>query len=186
MATETLPKYLVDQVRLGQTVLFIGSGATMGAVHPRKEKPPLGQTLADLIAEQFLGSSFRGRALAEVSELAISESSLFEVQEFVADIFAPFQPARFHKLISGFLWAAIATTNYDLVVERAYDSKPAGLQKLVPIYKNQQRMDRHLQEPDTVPYFKLHGCIPVYSDCTLEQVATFSWNDRPLPALITQ
>jgi hypothetical protein len=52
------------------------------------------------------------------------------------DILNPFQPADFHLLIPTFAWAGIATTNYDLVVERAYQRAPSPLQKVVPNVKD--------------------------------------------------
>ena len=49
------PKILIDHVRDGQVVLFLGSGASFGAEHPEDRKPPLGQNLSDLLAKKFLG-----------------------------------------------------------------------------------------------------------------------------------
>ena len=61
---------LLDQIRNGQVVLFLGAGASRDALHKENKQPPIGQQLADLLAEKFLGTEFRGRPLAQVAELA--------------------------------------------------------------------------------------------------------------------
>ena len=57
-------------------------------------------------------------------------------------IFIGFKPAPFHELLPTFRWRAIATTNYDLIVERAYERVGDRLQALVPFIKNGQRAGR--------------------------------------------
>src|SRR5467141_792498 len=90
---------LLDQIRNGQVVLFLGAGASRDALHKENKQPPIGQQLADLLAEKFLGTEFRGRPLAQVAELAISETNLTTVQEFIADMYRDFHPNTFHRLI---------------------------------------------------------------------------------------
>lgn len=53
-----IPKVLIAQIKEGQIVLFLGAGASIGAVHPQKKIPPTGKELAELIAGKFLGSEF--------------------------------------------------------------------------------------------------------------------------------
>ncbi|MBW1795257.1 MAG: SIR2 family protein [Deltaproteobacteria bacterium] len=159
-----IPKILIDHVRDGQVVLFLGSGASFGAKHPEGRKPPLGQSLSDLLATKFLGDDFLGYTLQQVAELAINESDLFSVQSYISDIFMGFRPAQFHKLIPRFVWKAIATTNYDLIVERAYDSVPQRLQEPVVFLKNTDRVEEKLKQPNSICYFKLHGCITNIND----------------------
>src|SRR5436309_3059034 len=103
-----LPKILVDQVRSGGAVLFLGAGAAKGALHPTGSSIPNGCELARAIATKFLGSAHTDRPLAQVVELAISEADLITVQTFIRSHFIDFQPSEFHKLIPRFVWAAIA------------------------------------------------------------------------------
>lgn len=154
-----IPPLLVDKLQSGQTVLFLGSGASFGAIHPKKISPPLGNQLSDLIARKFLSEEYLGYPLQLVSELAISESDLFSVQSYVYDLFKEFSPSKFHELISTFVWKAIATTNYDLIVERAYEKNSSSLQNPVVFIKNLDRVEEKLREPNSVCYYKLHGCI---------------------------
>ena len=57
-------------------------------------------------------------------------------------------------------WRAIITTNFDVLVERAYDQKRNSLQNLVKSVKDADNFDVRLhKEPHPVGYYKLHGCI---------------------------
>ena len=51
-----IPKILLDHIRDGQAVLFLGSGASIGAVHPDNLKIPDGPKLAKMLIEKFLVS----------------------------------------------------------------------------------------------------------------------------------
>src|SRR6266705_2275077 len=94
-----------------------------------------------IIGQTTLGTEFRGRPLAQVAELAISETNLTTVQEFIADMYRDFHPNTFHRLIPRILWKAIATTNYDLIVERAYDEVSDRLQQAVVFKKNGEHIE---------------------------------------------
>ncbi len=62
------------------------------------------------------------KTLSSIAELAISETDIHTVQQFVKDYFDEFEPAEFHLKIPTFRWVGIYTTNYDLVIERAYQN----------------------------------------------------------------
>jgi tetratricopeptide (TPR) repeat protein/cold shock CspA family protein len=167
-----LPKALVESVCNGQVILFLGAGASLGASQSRNETPPIGQRLADILAERFLGADYIGRPLAQISELVINETDIITVQGFIASIFDEFYPADFHKLIPKFIWHAIVTTNYDLIIERAYDEAPRILQTPVVFKKNGERVDEKLKTQDSVPYIKLHGCITDIVDPNVPLILT--------------
>ena len=66
-----IPNVLIDQIRDGKTVLFLGSGASRDSLHPDHMKPPIVDDLSKIIADKFLSSKFYDRPLTQVSELAI-------------------------------------------------------------------------------------------------------------------
>jgi tetratricopeptide (TPR) repeat protein len=154
-----IPDALVTNVREGKAVLVLGAGASIGAVGPAGAKPPSGRELAGLLSDKFLGGKFRTEPLGVVSEYAISETSLTTVQDYIRSIFLPFEPAVFHRLIPRFRWHGLATTNYDQVVEKAYDSEPQRLQRLQPVIQNGDSLQDLIRDPNSVPFLKLHGCI---------------------------
>lgn len=167
-----IPHSLVDQVREGNVVLFLGAGATRGATDPQGRQPPDAQQLSNLLAEKFLGKEYVGRALDQVAALAISETDVVTVQTFIAQQFVEFQPAEFHKLIPTFVWSAIATTNIDLILERAYDAVTGRLQTPVPFIKNGQRIEDRLRATNSVIFLKLHGCITRIDDDSNQLILT--------------
>lgn len=167
-----IPHFLQEQIQDGNVVLFLGSGAVIGAIHKTGMKPPIGNDLANLIATKFLGTEYLNKPLSYVSDIAISETDLVTVQEYIASIFMEFYPADFHKLVPNFVWRAIATTNYDLIVERAYSSNSAALQTPIPFKKNGERIEEKLKAADSLCFYKLHGCITITNDLSLPLILT--------------
>jgi len=160
-----IPQQITNIIAKGDGILFLGAGASVGAIHPKNEKIPDSSRLAKLIALEFLGSEFEDRPLSQVAELAMSERDLFSVQEFVASIFIDFQPAAFHKIIPSFVWRTIFTTNYDLLIERSYDQCSDRKQDIVSFIKNTDKVEEKLKRvKNGLQYIKLHGCITNISD----------------------
>lgn len=167
VATELLPPYLIESIQRGEALLFLGAGASVGAISSSNKKAPRGDELRDLIADRFLGGRLKDKSLAQVSEYAKSEGGLPDVQQFISECFNSLQPANFHLLIPTFRWYAIVTTNFDLVVERAYSNCLNRQQTLEPIIQDGDRFSQVLRDPNKVPYLKLHGCISHVSDPNL-------------------
>ena len=125
-----IPDFLKTQVREGKVVLVFGAGASTGAVSSTGATPPVGAALGKLLSDRFLGGKFGSAPLSQISEYAISESSLIDVQEFIRGVFEDFEPAPFHRLVPRFRWHGLATTNYDRIVEKAYQAEKNRLQTL--------------------------------------------------------
>jgi tetratricopeptide (TPR) repeat protein len=166
-----IPHQLVDAIRNGKVVLFLGAGASHGATDSQNATIPLGNALADKLANKFLDNSYVGQPLSLVSEVAVSEAGLLKTQSFVKDIFKGFQPKVHHLLIPGFKWKSIFTTNYDYILEEAYKQSSLILQELEPVYRN-TLTDEIFKNEKSLPYYKLHGCL----DCI---------NDEKLPLILT-
>lgn len=159
-----IPQVLIDNIKNKNVVLFLGSGFAYNANHPENKRAPLGNHLANIIADKFLNGEYKNSSLTYVSDLAISETSLFEVQNFIFEIFSKYSPNEKHKLYTTLPWKAIFTTNYDLILERAFDAnKNKSVQELVRVYRNTP-VQQIMKTPNTVPYYKLHGCITYIND----------------------
>lgn len=145
--------------------MFLGAGASYGATSPTEpKKPPTGPSLARLLSNKFLGGQATDKSLAVVAEYCISTSDLRTVQNYIREIFLPFQPSDIHKKVADFRWAALVTTNYDQILEKAYSENRNRLQLPVPILRNVDRVDYELRSPNAVPLLKLHGCISIADD----------------------
>jgi len=145
-------------------LLFLGAGASLSARDKHGNHPPSGQQLGELLSKEFLGGEYGDFPLDQIAEYAISESDLITVQEFIRDVFQHFEPSDTHRLIPSFFWYGIATTNYDRVIERAYETTPDRVQVVRPFIANTDRIEDILRDPKYVALFKLHGCITRTAD----------------------
>ena len=162
--TPPLTPWLLDQIRNGNAMLFLGAGASYGARGSNGEKPLSANELRDKLSDKFLGGELKDRTLSEVAEYAKNESSLYDVQRMIFSLFEPLRPASHHFLISKFRWHAIVTTNYDFLVERAYDQSKSALQKIIRISRDGNASSADLGSPQNVPFLKLHGCLSSITD----------------------
>lgn len=154
-----IPDFLVQQVKEHKAVLFLGAGASREAIDGNGNHPPTGQELARKLSERFLGGRHATLPLDQVGEYAISESNLLAVQEHIREIFEPFAPTEAHKLIPGFCWEGIATTNYDKLIETAYEAAVRPLQKPQPFIDDGDQIQERMRDPNSIKLLKLHGCI---------------------------
>lgn len=162
-----IPKPLIQNIKSRNIVLFLGSGFSYNAIHPKNKQTPLGNDLSNLIANKFLGGEYNNHPLTFVADLAISEFDLFTVQNYIAEIFEPFSPNESQILLSSFSWKAIFTTNYDLIVEKSYAQNKENLvQSLSKVYRNTPEQ-QIFKTPNSLPYYKLHGCIENINDADL-------------------
>lgn len=153
-----LPASLIDQIKKGKAILFLGSGALVGAELPGKTIP-LGNDLRDLLNDQFLDGEFKSETLAHVAALAISQNSLSTVQDYIGDYLRDLKPAKFHLKIPEFMWRALFTTNYDRLIEVCYEDNANRIQDYILMLSNNDKIDETRTTNDKVPLVKLHGCI---------------------------
>ena len=155
-----IPDYLRTEILGGNVVLMLGAGASIEACSLDGNKSPSGKQLAELLSNKFLGGQFKDLPLNQVSEIAINHTSLCTVQEYLREIFDPLEPTAAHSTLTKFSWHGIASTNYDRLVEKAYEQNlHTSPQKIVPMIDNTDHVDRKLKESNTIRYLKLHGCI---------------------------
>jgi hypothetical protein len=183
---QPLPAPLIEAVRDGRALLFLGAGASYGALHPKASRVPDGDRLRDLICDRFLNGEMKTSTLIECSDYAIDSHDLNTFQQFIRSTFIDFSPADFHKLIPTFNWNSIFTTNYDLIIEQAY-GQPGVNFSLVTYVKNGQKVDLSLREKaNSILFAKLHGSIDHYLDTEIplvlssDQYVSVSKNRRML------
>jgi cold shock CspA family protein len=153
-----LPKELVEAVSEGRAVLFLGAGASRGAKNDQGDEIPTAGGLAELIVQKFLGTDYAGSDFRNAYDLAASARDVPTVQKFLFECLGPFQPATFHLVIPSLPWGGILTTNYDLIIERAYTKAPKPLQRIVPHVKDDDGAAERL-DYKSILYVKMHGCI---------------------------
>lgn len=155
-----VPPVLINEIRQGRVVLFFGSGGSKGAIDKNGNEAPDGEQLRQLLARRFLGRPPKdGESLAWIAELAISETDIGTVQDFIRDLLMGLEPAQFHLKIPMFQWRGIFSTNYDLVLEKSYSAVSKRVQEVIPLITNNDRLDDKLRSAANVALVKLHGCI---------------------------
>ncbi|MBA5871794.1 MAG: hypothetical protein GDA68_17640 [Nitrospira sp. CR2.1] len=154
-----IPAALENLIREGQVVLILGAGASMSAEDAKGNPPPNGRRLAEMISDRFLGGKFKSYPLAQIAEYAISETNLVSVQQFLRSVLVDLRPSRAHYLLPTFIWTGLATTNYDTLIEIAYENTAARLQNPKPFIENGDKIDTALHDPKSIKLLKLHGCI---------------------------
>jgi hypothetical protein len=161
----TLPDALVQAVTAQRCVLFLGAGASMEALDSAGKHPPSGAQLRAIIGQHFYGKPMDGYDLMSLSEIAIQAHGQANVFELVKRTLEPFEPSAAHKLLPAFRWRAIATTNYDLLVDKAYSHDRKRLQTPVPFIKDNEPVEERLfQAEHPLSYLKLHGCLSHVND----------------------
>lgn len=119
-----------------------------------------------------MNEEYRQESLQWVTELAISETDLGTVQDFIANQFREIQPADFYSILPTFRWRGIVTTNFDRLLETAYEKSQNRVQDLVPLISNNDRIDDKLQSANSLALLKLHGCITRTQDPKLPLILT--------------
>lgn len=161
MSAKVVDEGLIDSVRAGRAVLFLGAGASFGATSAGGAKIPMAEELKRLVAARFLEPGYEDADFKTVYDFAASNSSVRELQQFLYETLAPFEPAAFHHLIPRFVWAGLATTNYDLIIEKTYGEAVASLQDLLPCCSDADNSTIAPSEGKLL-YIKLHGCVSHY------------------------
>lgn len=167
-----IPPSLLSDIGHGRVVLLLGAGASFGAVDPSGRQSPSSTELRDALSNRFLGGGFKDQDLSYVADLAVSQSSIPGVQSFVADLLRDLRPAPFHLLLPTFRWRAIATLNYDTVLEAAYSQAHSPVQHLVSFISDDDQIDERLRDHNSLPLIKVHGCISRAADSRVPLILT--------------
>jgi SIR2-like domain len=179
--TLELPFQLIEAVKSRRAIPFLGAGASKEATNAAKARPPDANQLRDILATRFFNKDMSHRDVMAVAEMAVATSGgQARVFEVVREAFDKFEPGEAHRLLTHFNWHMIATTNYDLLLERAYED-PQRRQSLVRFVKDDEPIEERLQAvSNPVQYLKLHGCLDQLHDSDVplvlsrEQYSTYS------------
>jgi len=173
-----IPQALLDEISKGRASLLLGAGASREANFPSAEE------LSNHLATKA-GSSYS--AILAAQPLDIVAQHLYSqpgygkqwVRQQIIDLFeskhreANRPPSHAHEVMVKFRWRTTFTTNYDRLVEIAYDSSSLCVQRLLPIYVPDPQISRH--ETDVVRFIKLNGSVDEAArNSTHELVLTFA------------
>ncbi|MGZ3776772.1 MAG: SIR2 family protein, partial [Mucilaginibacter sp.] len=160
---------LFEKIFDTHAILFLGAGASVG------EKVYLSKQIIDYY-EEYLGKSLNEPNITKFVDI-LSADPDFNRPHFdseVEKLLRKLPVTEGHKILASIPWQEIITTNYYLLVERAYDdiqSSSGHIYDLVPV--RELAKVNYRKSNSEVRYIKLNGCI---SDKSLYPLA-FSTND---------
>ena len=140
-------------------MILLGAGASCAAKTRDGKQAPTTRQLGALLADKFIGGKYKDAPLHQIAEYAISESDLGAVQTFIRDTLDPLEPTDAHLRLCDFGWHGIATTNYDRLIEKAYESNKDSIQSPRPLIEDTDKVEDNLRQQENVLVLKLHGCI---------------------------
>ena len=134
----------------GKAVLFLGSGFSIGATKPNKSEFTIAKPLAHkLLKECGIPDDELFNDLGKASEIYQELKSEHELVDFLREEFTAIGITAAQTLIGSLPWARIYTTNYDNVIELAYQKnkrnlKPAILSQKPIDFKDKKDLCVHL------------------------------------------
>lgn len=165
-----LSPYIKEQILAGRAVLFLGAGATIPAIGTNGRTGLSGNALRDKLCDKFLGGEGKARPLNYVADRCISMAGMGEVHWFLKDAFESLNPTPGHLAIPNFRWRGIVTTNYDWLIERAYERAQSPVQSYERMIWDRDNFDGLGRDASKVPLLKLHGCLTRLNDPELPLV----------------
>jgi len=152
-----LPLPLRNALEAGTAVLFVGSGIGGHAKNAKGQSGPTGGALAEEIAKAF-DIAYTGEPdLARIAQVVELRNGRPELNAFLSGRLANLEPDDYLLWLFSLPWKAIFTTNYDRVIERAYELIPDPAQRAVPMSAS---ADLVSYNPGfEVPVYHLHGAL---------------------------
>lgn len=148
-------KGLLNRIKSGDMVLFLGSGFSLGAVGCLKDDKnknisiPNVQQLKAILSNQILYTDTVEGTLKEICE-DCQFDNISRYAQLMRDLFRISSVQDFHKLYAQINWKSIFTINVDNIIEFIYDDSN---KKLCSIYsENPISISR-----EALHYYKLHG-----------------------------
>lgn len=154
-----LGPWICEQICSRQAILFLGAGSSLDGKMPDGSRPLDSEKLKASLSDAFLGGEHKEDPLRQIAEYSKFASSEHHVFQHVRDLYIDALPGKAHSLIPAFPWKAIISTNYDLLVEKAYENAGSSASQQVHAVIKDNDLSDALQEPNGVPLFKLHGSI---------------------------
>lgn len=161
------------KIKESNTILFLGAGASVS------EKRYLSKEVIEYY-ESKIGKQLNETNITKWLDILSADESFSRTHfdNFVQDLLKNLAVTEAHKIMAGIPWREIITTNYDLLVERAFDEINASSKKVYDIKPVRNQKQYNYRESNTeVRYIKLNGCI---SDKSLYPLAFSSEDFRKL------
>ncbi len=169
---------LLEQIHKDEVVLFLGSGSSRLCVRNDGTSGLSGQELAmEILMELNRGEKPDfSVSLTEAAEFysACKASARGGLDRFIEARLKGLQPSMGHFIATAFPWRAVITTNYSTEAEEAYaEAQQDGFAaQHIHVIRHDADYDYYVEHPQTVPFYKPHGCITIPNDISSRMVIT--------------
>lgn len=154
---------IFKKIKESNTILFLGAGASVG------EKVYLSKQLIEYY-EATIHKSINEQDITKFIDILSANESFNRnhFDKFVVDVLRKLPLTEAHKVLATIPWREIITTNYDLLVEQAYDEIGKTSQKLYELKVIRNLKQSNYKESNSeVKYIKLNGCMSDYGQYPL-------------------
>jgi hypothetical protein len=174
---QALHDVVFPSIATGRTILFLGAGASV-----TDKKKFLSKELIDLYSVRK-GINLETNDIIDFVDTLSSNPNFSrnDFDEFVDDRLRVLKVTDTHKIIASLNWKEIITTNFDLLIEKAFDEitgTPDENLKPIPVRRANEYY--FAQDRDELKYVKLNGCLSdkkkyplVFSSKDFEKAAGF-------------
>lgn len=148
---------LFEKIYQGNSILFLGAGASIG----EDGKKYLSKDVIDYY-EEYLGYPLQENNITRFVDI-LSADSNFNRNHFdteVEKMLRKYELTEAHKIMASIPWREIITTNFDLLVERAYDEIKDSSKHIFDLKPIRDKKEYNYRTSvDEIKYVKLNGCI---------------------------
>lgn len=146
---------IFEKIRDNNAILFLGAGASVG------EKKYLSKEIIQHYEEK-IGKRIGEENITKWIDIlsANPDFSRSDFDHFVNSLLKKLSITDAHKIMCCVPWREIITTNYDLLVERAYDETSNDSSNIydLKVVRNIEQYN-YLESNTEIKYIKLNGCI---------------------------
>lgn len=146
---------------VGDAILFLGSGASVGAVNQNNESFPIGKELSERLYPGCVNLDQAAEFFCEDKE-AENKDGKQELITFLKKQFRASKITDHQKLLPSVPWKRIYTTNYDNVVEKAYTESGQYIRNLTI----DDKANKYLSSDETI-YLHINGSVEKLNKDTL-------------------
>ncbi len=163
----------IEYALMGEAILFLGSGASVGATNQNNQPFPIGRELADRLYQGCSDLSQAAELFCDDRE-SENKDGKQELINFLKTQFRAKTISDYQAQIPSVPWKRIYTTNYDNIVEKAYYESGKYIRSLA----TDDSAHKYLSSGDTI-YLHINGSIEKLNKETLNnqfKLTDFSYN----------
>lgn len=155
--SDLIDSSLQNALESGSVVLFVGSGIGRYARDDKGRQGPNGPELAAELAAEFEIETSDTSNLAKMAQLVELRHDRDKLIAFLSARLNNLEPNEVLQWLFSLRWRAIFTTNFDSLIERAYEIQTHPFQKPIPIALTSELT--HCDPRIEVPLYYLHGSL---------------------------